>query len=136
MIDYKEWADKKGPKLKSGNNSAIAALTQAQPALEALTQQPYWDLFLSYIASAIETWEKERAQLTEALAVYPLGVDDLLRMRHRLVLLSTRIDTARRISQLPKDLIAAGDKALSLEVRLEDKKGAILTETRIPEFVH
>lgn len=120
MIDYQDWAESqpaKGP--RKGNSSAIAALTQAQPAMETLTQSPQWDLFLSYIASAIETWEADVARLAGVMTK-PLGIDDMLRVRHTMVRLSERVATARYISQLPKDLIDAGDEALSLNRRFDD----------------
>ena len=124
-IDFQEWAAARGPKqIKKANSSAIAALTQAQPALELLTDSPQWDLFLSYIASAIETWKKDHAKLSEALSKSILGIDEVLRVRHAMVVLSERINTAQYISQLPKDLISAGDKALALEARFEEQQAA------------
>lgn len=124
-IDFQEWAAARGPKqIKKANSSAIAALTQAQPALETLTQSPQWDLFLSYIASAIDTWQKEHAKLSETLSKVALSIDEVLRVRHAMVVLSERINTAQYISQLPKDLITAGDKALALEARFEEQQAA------------
>jgi hypothetical protein len=101
----------------------VEAVARAQVAMEALTGDANWDLFLSYVQAAID--ETDRAiEAVKAALISPQLADPLLIMTAKLraVELTSRAATLRTVIDLPKEIATLGNKARAILVRMEANK--------------
>lgn len=102
----------------------INAMVQSQPALEKLTGEPTWNLYLSYLQTAIEGAQAQFSRLAVSLT-QPLAVGQAEAIRTEMVRIQGQIQAWEAAASLPKDLIKAGEQAAQLLDRLpETERGS------------
>ena len=95
-------------------------MAQAAVAMEDLTEQPMWDLFLRYLKAAQEQWRGERGALVDMLVQSDsMAEGTILGVRFKIARLDERIRVVDAIIGLPKDLIGKGENAKSVVERME-----------------
>ena len=97
----------------------LEMLRQASVSAESLTGNPHWDIFLQYLAAAIEDTEGQKKGFSDALAD-PSVVDtnDIMKAKLSLAECNGRIDAWKFVLSLPKDIIGMGTQAKELLGRM------------------
>lgn len=88
-------------------------LLRAQPALESLTGNSDWDLYLSCCQFFLETAEKQKISVDVELSEGDVWASEkLVRLKAQSMCLGERIFTITQMMTLPKQIIADGEKVL------------------------
>lgn len=99
--------------------AAFRQMAQAAVAVENLTEQPMWDLFLRYLQAAKEAWEQERdGTLRHVLDATTTDMTMALKMQA--IRLEERVRLIDALMGLPKELIAIGEEAKGIAERMEE----------------
>lgn len=100
----------------------LQQLRQAAVGSADLTNDPSWDMFLSYLQAALEDMEKIKGAHIGALMSPDLvGLDDIMRTKIAVASISDQIALLKAVISLPKDIIASGEVAASLMDRIPEK---------------
>lgn len=115
---YDEFAARREDKRKAavnGRRPQLEMLRQAKVKSELLLADVKWDYFMSIVAATIEDCESMK-QGFEAVVLDPHEADAKRMMEAKLLAAQCqgRIDMARAILQLPKDLVEMGEQAMVL----------------------
>ena len=94
---------------------ALEGITREAVRMEALTGNPEWDHFLSYMEAAHKAALKHRdhefAKLRDPMLVDP---QEIQRCKTKIAMVDTRIDTLDELMKLPKFILDHGEKAREL----------------------
>jgi hypothetical protein len=99
----------------------LRAMRQAEPVAGALTGDPHWDLFVSYIQAALEETGRQIDEWIKVLrdpAV--VSHDELMRAKVCLAECTGRVDAWSSVLRLPHDIKAQGEQAAEILARLGD----------------
>ncbi len=98
----------------------LRVLERAALEAHAVTGDPRWDHYLSYLQSAIEETEAQSLSLREKLCGGDIvGHDEMMRIKLALAECNGRCTAWKVARDLPKELIANGDKARDLLAQIE-----------------
>ena len=110
--EYADLLEKKQKNKMNGERPTLEYLVQAQVKMELLTGNQHWDIFLSYLQSALEGLKITEDQYRDKLCSSSL-VDSNEIMLTKMGLAETKgqITLLEGIIALPKDIIESGEKA-------------------------
>ncbi len=99
--------------------SRLQMMKQAELKAEAVTGDPNWDTFLSYIQEAVEETEGQAKGFLAVLSdPTVVNQDRMMQMKIGLRECQARIDAFNAVMSLPKDLIKLGKDATALLKRM------------------
>ncbi len=118
--EFKKLQENRKAQKANGANREMKMIRQAAVRAEFLTGHPHWDIFLSYLQSALDGFEEQMKSIQDVL-IRPDNVDhnSILQAKMALAECKGRVDILNEIMMLPKDLIEMGGKAKSILERME-----------------
>jgi hypothetical protein len=120
-IDKKDWLASL-PEKKVSPEQVTAAKTISRQAvnMKHLTNDPNWDMFLSFIQSTLDEAEVMMAYYTEALQSVKTKDEDMAQLKRGYLVSNERYNILTNLIELPKAIIEDGETAKDLLARLED----------------
>ena len=122
-FEQREYRDHIAEASQSAANDRKTNLRMAEQAsvkAQALTRDPHWDWFLSFIQAAVEETEKQRnSLLTQLSDSRMVNIDQIMAVKLALAQCTGRLEAWTSARDLPKDLFENGEKAIDLLSRLE-----------------
>ena len=110
--DWQNWKKRGIHREARHRQPQLRQAAQAEPAMEALTGQKDWDLFLSLLQAEIQEKEAELADLERRDLDDPSMNNDVLMVsKARRLAVRAQIDTLEWVRSLPKTLIEEGREA-------------------------
>lgn len=126
MLDRDEWEAKQSSKPRNFNGQEIAnlrLLSQAEVAADKLTNDPTWNIFLSYIQAAIVRTEQVAAE-AEAVVMSPnvTNMDEMMAAKMTATIARSRVEAWKQVLELPRLLKRDGEKAKNILLELPDEE--------------
>jgi hypothetical protein len=123
--DHKDWLkDNPSPRearSRSPDQQSLRMIEQASVSVSAMTGNPDWDRFLSYLQRGVEISQQQADGVKERLCdpgVY--NAESIIGLKIALAAAEARTQAWQAAINLPRDIIENGDKAAELIVEDAD----------------
>lgn len=119
MLEHKEFQDLK-PAVRPDARAQLQGMAQAALKAEAVTGDPSWDTFLSYIQRAIDVAEGQKRSLLGSLASVQMVEDaKIAQTRNMIFQLDERIRSLRWVITMPAEIKKVGSVAKEKLAQME-----------------
>lgn len=119
--DYADLKRRQSKERHEKDRGTAETIARQAPPMEALTQDPNWDLFLSFLQAAYEQ-ASDAAAHWQAQMANPNLVDPqqlmLAKMNYHIT--NERAQTLQQVMEVPSDVVKSGKDAKDLLSRLPD----------------
>lgn len=108
----------------------VRLITSAAPVMDALTKDPHWDRYLTYLQGILETWTRARDGARDKLASPAIWAhEDLLKLKCDVLAADAAIQAFQLAIDLPKAIMGGHDEAKRIIAQFE-KKNESATEPK------
>ncbi len=112
--DYRAYLEETAKEKDGDKVHQLRTVERAALKAQAITGDPNWDNYLTYLQAAIDNTEQQHKRLQEQLCGDVVELVDMMRIKLALAECNGRLIAWRAARDLPKDLIENGDKARDL----------------------
>lgn len=100
----------------------VRLVAGAATVMDALTKDPHWDRYLTYLQGILETWKKARDGAREKLASPAIWAhEDLLKLKCDVLAADAAIQAFQLAIDLPKAIMGGHDEAKRIIAQFEKK---------------
>ncbi len=119
LDEFKARTGDKQAEREAAHRPQLQMLARAGVNSRALTGDPLWDTFLSYLQAAVEQTEAQRDTFTATISdPKVVNGDQIMMAKTGLAECTGRLEAWNAVISLPKDLIEMGQEAKTLLDRL------------------
>ena len=121
LDEFKARTGDKKAEREAAHRPQLQMLARAEVNSRALTGDPLWDTFLSYLQAAVEQTEAQRDTFTATISdPKVVNGDQIMMAKTGLAECTGRLEAWNAVISLPKDLIEMGQEAKTLLDRLPE----------------